>query len=476
MANFTWPSVSVSSAPIQFVQDGSPETVNQDTVTPAASKPLPVIALDASGVPVPVFDPTNIETLLTNIEADTTSILADTNTLAAVDYATETTLQSVLADTNTLAAVDFATLTEQQTQTSHLDDISEQQLSVIDPTNSSVTPLGIGGVFTGSAVEITNFCSISIAAFSDVDSAAGGLSMQFSPDGTNWDHKHNFTVTGGIGVSYNQSAELRYFRIVYTNGAVAQTTFRLTVVLKRYNTTPSKYSLEQSVSGAMMADLTKSVIWGLSSSGGGTYHTVKVKPSGSLTVDATGSTVAATQSGTWNITNVSGTVSLPTGASTLAEQQTQSSTLTTIANKDFATQTTLSAMSAKLPTTLGQTTKSGSLSVTVASDQVLDVKQTGRAKIEQAYLDYTLSNVTTSAYTELIASTTATASRIEIFDSSGELMILAVGASSSEVDQLFIFPGGNGAIDLAIPASSRISVKAKTATASEGYLAINLYA
>lgn len=49
---------------------------------------------------------------------------------------------------------------------------------------------------------------------------------------------------------------------------------------------------------------------------------------GSLTVDGT---VAATQSGTWNITNISGTVSLPTGASTLAEQQTQTAHLATIA-------------------------------------------------------------------------------------------------------------------------------------------------
>ena len=48
---------------------------------------------------------------------------------------------------------------------------------------------------------------------------------------------------------------------------------------------------------------------------------------GSLTVDGT---VAATQSGTWNITNVSGTVSLPTGASTLAEQEAQSVSLAAI--------------------------------------------------------------------------------------------------------------------------------------------------
>lgn len=50
--------------------------------------------------------------------------------------------------------------------------------------------------------------------------------------------------------------------------------------------------------------------------------------SGSLTVDNGGTfAVQAAQSGTWNITNVSGTVSLPTGASTLAEQQTQTTAL-----------------------------------------------------------------------------------------------------------------------------------------------------
>ena len=44
----------------------------------------------------------------------------------------------------------------------------------------------------------------------------------------------------------------------------------------------------------------------------------------SITVDGT---VSAAQSGVWNITNVSGTVSLPTGASTLTEQQTQTTHL-----------------------------------------------------------------------------------------------------------------------------------------------------
>lgn len=80
--------------------------------------------------------------------------------------------------------------------------------------------------------------------------------------------------------------------------------------------------------------------------------------SGSLTVDGT---VAATQSGTWNITNVSGTVSLPTGAATEA-------TLSALAAEDFATQTTLAALNAKFGS-LGQTTMTGSAPVVIASDQ-----------------------------------------------------------------------------------------------------------
>ncbi len=47
-------------------------------------------------------------------------------------------------------------------------------------------------------------------------------------------------------------------------------------------------------------------------------------------------TVAATQSGAWNITNISGTISLPTGAATLAEQQTQTASLSVLDDWDEA--------------------------------------------------------------------------------------------------------------------------------------------
>jgi hypothetical protein len=68
------------------------------------------------------------------------------------------------------------------------------------------------------------------------------------------------------------------------------------------------------------------------------------------TTPGTTNLVAAGQSGTWNITNISGTVSLPTGAATSANQ---------------------TALTALFPTSLGTKTAANSLAVTLASDGAL---------------------------------------------------------------------------------------------------------
>lgn len=62
----------------------------------------------------------------------------------------------------------------------------------------------------------------------------------------------------------------------------------------------------------------------------GDYSGLRVTSTGALWTTFTNTSIAATQSGTWNVTNISGTVSLPTGAATLAEQQTQTTALGTI--------------------------------------------------------------------------------------------------------------------------------------------------
>ena len=185
--------------------------------------------------------------------------------------------------------------------------------------------------------------------------------------------------------------------------------------------------------------------------------------SGTVTVNGT---VAATQSGTWNITNVSGTVSLPTGASTSALQ--------TTAN------TSLASIDAGIPAALGQTTMSASMPVTIASDQsALPVTlsapgpSTGRSSALLFRNSYASTNVTTSAYVQVRAATGGAINRLCVFDSSGSAMKIATGAAASEVDQLYVPPGGSGACyELAIAASTRIAIEALDVNATAGQIII----
>lgn len=272
---------------------------------------------------------------------------------------------------------------------------------------------------------------------------------------------------------------------------------------------------------------------------------------GDLQLDASGRLqTLATQAGNWDIRNITGTVALPTGASTAANQATGNASLSSIDGKvstgntslssidtkvatatkqdtgntslssidgkitacntgavvisssalptGAATEATLSAQSAKLPATLGQKAMSASFAVSLSSDQsAIPATQSGTWTVQPgntanttAWLtrqsgkssanaparnDYTSVNVTTSAYTQLVASTTSLTTEIEIFDSSGQTLALALGAAASEVNQVYIIPGGNGRIPLAIPAGSRVSVKAISANATAGELDINFY-
>jgi hypothetical protein len=158
---------------------------------------------------------------------------------------------------------------------------------VVDPTNSSTTPLGIGGVFTGAAFDITGYVAINVNVMSDVPSATNGVTLQVSPDGTNWDHSHSTTYTAATGVGYIFNAEARYARVVYTNGAAAQSFFRLQTIFKNTLTKSSLYTLSQSVNSNMFAELGRSVITGETTGGGGGYVNVKVNPSGALVTEST---------------------------------------------------------------------------------------------------------------------------------------------------------------------------------------------
>ena len=73
-------------------------------------------------------------------------------------------------------------------------------------------------------------------------------------------------------------------------------------------------------------------------------------------IAGTSNQVSAVQNGTWNITNISGTVSLPTGASTSALQTTINTTLETLATASAQTtgNTTLSTISTNISNILSR--------------------------------------------------------------------------------------------------------------------------
>lgn len=109
---------------------------------------------------------------------------------------------------------------------------------------------------------------------------------------------------------------------------------------------------------------------------------------------------------------------------------------------------------------------------------LLDVKSntTKLDYVNRVRLVYSVTNVTTGAWVELLASVGAVAVKeIEIFDSSGETLELGVGAAASEVSKAYVVPGGNGRIPLQITAGTRLAIQAVSATANSGEIVINLY-
>ncbi len=100
----------------------------------------------------------------------------------------------------------------------------------VSTNNSSTTTLGIDGVFTGTADKICDYASIAVILKTDQDSATDGLSLEWSPDGINWDHIETYTITANQDFTTQAMIEAKFFRVVYTNGSTAQGFFRLQVI------------------------------------------------------------------------------------------------------------------------------------------------------------------------------------------------------------------------------------------------------
>lgn len=87
---------------------------------------------------------------------------------------------------------------------------------------------------------------------------------------------------------------------------------------------------------------------------------------------------------------------------------------------------------------------------------------------------YASGTVTTSAYTQMVASTIIASDRLLVCDTSGKLIKIAIGAIGSELDLFTATPNACIIIPHLLAAGSRLSLKAIDAAASNGFATISL--
>ena len=128
-----------------------------------------------------------------------------------------------------------------------IEEVDPSTIGVVSTVNSSATPLGIDGVFTGTSEDITGYASVIVNVFADQASATDGLSIEFSTDGTNWDAKHTHTIPASTPIHLTHAAHAQFFRVVYTNGGTGQSVFRLQIIYKRTNVPLGDTGIEETV-------------------------------------------------------------------------------------------------------------------------------------------------------------------------------------------------------------------------------------
>jgi len=243
-----------------------------------------------------------------------------------------------------------------------------------DPLNGSV-----GSIFTRAGVpEAINlaYSNLYRIRFAWLGSASF-LFEVFSPD-NKWITFHTIRIPNSQLAPSIETPNLPMTLEVQKNAAGA-TNLAMYTACWAAGTTSDYSPITATLTDYTLANVNRAVITGRSSSGGGTYYNVKVNPSGSLITaigDITGvvgqntmanslpvviasnqtavpvsdnggsitvdGTVAATQSGTWNINNITGTVTLPTGAAT-------ETTLSSLNGKVTACNTGAVTISSALP-------------------------------------------------------------------------------------------------------------------------------
>lgn len=155
--------------------------------------------------------------------------------------------------------------------------------SVVDPNNSTATPLSSSATFTGTATDVLAYSSVTVQLFADEDGATDGMTFEFSIDGTNWDVLHTHTYTANEGRVFQFASHTQFFRIVFINGTTGQGVFRVETLLHPNIKATTIHRLMDPTSPDRSAELIKSAILA-QAAGSGDFVPVQATAAGNFKI------------------------------------------------------------------------------------------------------------------------------------------------------------------------------------------------
>lgn len=128
-----------------------------------------------------------------------------------------------IVDIGTIPAVDIKTLPAIQIAAGQEIGTIKNAINRVNRFNNN-TPLAAAAAFESASLDGLTYKKITGRAFAD---QAGTLEIQQSDDETTWDTSKTLEITAGTAVFYDEPIYCRYIKVKYTNGATAQTAFRI---------------------------------------------------------------------------------------------------------------------------------------------------------------------------------------------------------------------------------------------------------
>lgn len=156
----------------------------------------------------------------------------------------------------------------------------------ISTNNSTTSLLGISGVYTGTAEDVSSYSAITIMLSADQDSATDGMTFEFCPDNSfaagNTD-VYVFTLTANTKRRFQFPVTAQYFRVKYTNGGTGQGDFDVQTILHKHPVSSSVHRLIDNVSPDRSAQVIKSALIA-QSAGSGNFIPVQATSAGNFKI------------------------------------------------------------------------------------------------------------------------------------------------------------------------------------------------